>query len=120
MGIESLDLSLGYERMDLLNSWLDAGKKLAQNALKEKIDAASVLSGQMLLQILKETFLALPPEKRQLLFQDLQSMLAQLQGQPKEPPEPLLQQLMGHPVIREMAGQVTQRLLKTIINRSGS
>lgn len=106
--------------MDLLNSWLDAGKKLAQNALKDKIDAASVLSGQMLLQLLKETFLSLPVEKRESLFRDLQSMLAQLQGQPKEPPEPLLQQLMGHPVIREMAGQVTQRFLKNIINRNNN
>ncbi len=106
--------------MDILNSWLDAGKKLAQNAIKDKIDAASVLSGQMLLQILKDTFLALPPERRQQLFSDLQAMMSQLQGSPKEPPLSLLQELASHPVIKEMAGQVTQRLLKTIINRSGN
>lgn len=103
--------------MDLLNNWIDAAKQIAQNAIKDKVDAASLGSGQVLLNILADSFRSLSEERRQQLFSILQESLDRYQSQPHGGTEKLIQDVVQNPMIRELAGQVTERLLKALLNK---
>lgn len=104
--------------MDLLNNWIDAAKQIAQNAIKDKVDAASNGSGQVLLNVLADSFRSLPEERRQQLFHILQASLTRYQADPHQRgTETLVQELIQNPLIRELAGQVTEKLLKTLLSK---
>ncbi len=102
--------------MDLLNGWIDAAKQLAQNAIKDRVDAASLGSGQLLLSILADTFHSLSEEKRQQLLQALQSALTRYRSDQTAKDE-LVRELTQNPLIRDLAGSVTERLLKALLNK---
>lgn len=103
--------------MEKLGSWLDSAKQLAQNAIKDKLELGTAVSGQILLTMLHDAFLELPEEKRDELFQIMESVFLQYRADKKFDFESVWQKTSRHQLIQELASQVSKNLIKAILSK---
>jgi hypothetical protein len=91
---------------------------MAQNAIKDKLELGSALSGQILLNMLHDAFLEMPEEKRNELFQVMESVLVQYKTQGRFDFEGVWQKTIGHSLVQELAGNVSRNLIKALLNKA--
>lgn len=104
--------------MEKLGSWIDSAKQMAQNAIKDKLELGSALSGQILLTTLHDAFIEMPEHKREELFKVMESVLLQYKSQGKFDFEGVWQKTVHNALIQELAGNVSRNLIKTIISKA--
>lgn len=103
--------------MEKIGSWIDSAKQMAQNAIKDKLDLGSALSGQILLTMLHDAFIEMPEAKRDELFKVMESVFLQYKSQGTFDFEGVWQQTVRNALIQELAGNVSRNLIKAIISK---
>ncbi|HYX35985.1 MAG TPA: hypothetical protein VE954_23025 [Oligoflexus sp.] len=104
--------------MEKLGSWIDSAKQMAQNAIKDKLELGSALSGQILLNMLHDAFIEMPDSKRDELFKVMESIFVQYKSQDKFDFEGVWRTTIRHPLVQELAGNVSRNLIKAIISKA--
>jgi len=104
--------------MEKFGSWIDSAKQLAQNAIKDKLELGSAVSGQILLTMLHDAFLEMPEDKRDELFKVMEKVFEQYRTQEKFDFELVWQAVSRHALIQELAGKVSKNLIKALISKA--
>ncbi len=104
--------------MEKFGSWIDSAKQMAQNAIKDKLELGSTLSGQILLNMLHDAFIELPEHKRDELFKVMESVFLQYKAQGKFDFEDVWQKTVRNALVQELAGNVSRSLIKAIISKA--
>lgn len=104
--------------MEKLGSWIDSAKQLAQNAIKDKLELGSAVSGQILLTLLHDAFMELPDAKRDELFELMENVFLQYKSKEDFDFEKVWSQTTKHGLIQEIAGSVSRNLIKALINKA--
>ncbi|WP_141734425.1 hypothetical protein [Oligoflexus tunisiensis] len=104
--------------MDKFGSWIGSARQLAQNAIKDKLELGSALSGQILLTMLHDAFVEMPDAKREELFKVMETVFVQYKTQGKFDFEGVWLQTIRHPLVQELAGNVSRSLIKAIISKA--
>lgn len=104
--------------MEKLGSWIDSAKQLAQNAIRDKLELGSAVSGQILLTMLHDAFVEMPEHKRDELFKVMENVFIQYKSKEKFDFEVVWQAVSRHALIQELAGNVSRNLIKALINKA--
>ena len=102
--------------MDLLGSLMDSAKQIAQNAILEKFDGKSGAAQHPLLNLLHDAFGELPEYRRKEAFEVFETLFEQYKAQPNFEFEPLWQEIVKHPVIQEIAVNVSKKLVSSLMH----
>jgi hypothetical protein len=104
--------------VEKLGSWIDSARQMAQNAIKDKLELGSALSGQILLNMLHDAFVEMPEDKRNELFKVMESVFLQYKAQGSFDFEGVWQKASSHSLVQELAGSVSRNLIKAILNKA--
>jgi hypothetical protein len=97
--------------MDILGNLLDAGKKMAGEALAKEAQEKSEQGAETLIQLLMNSFQAMTAEQKAELVTLFKSFASQLtDDQPGM--QGAWEQLRASPLVKQLAGQTFQQLFK--------
>jgi hypothetical protein len=99
--------------MDLLNSLLDTGKKMASEALAQQAGVKAEQGADTFLSVLFETFNKMDATQKAQLLALVSSLVSQITGD-KSGTDGIWEQFKGNPLVREWAGNLAQEAVKRL------
>jgi hypothetical protein len=102
--------------MDLLNSLLDTGKKMASDALAQQVGVKSEQGADTFLSVLFETFSAMDAAQKAQLLGLFTSLTSQLSSD-KSGVDAIWNQFKDSPLVRQWAGNLAQEAFKRLSNQ---
>ncbi len=99
--------------MDLLNTLLDTGKKMATDALAEKVGASSEQSAETFLGILFQSFSTMDAAQKAQIFALFTSLASSVSSETAGV-DTVLQQFKDNPLVRQWAGNLAEDIVKRL------